>query len=276
MFGLERFPCSDYQLALLATHLSKFMVYSSVSNYMQGVIFAHKLVGLNPPSVSSPPLKLTLQGISRTRPGGARVRDPITVRHLAKMYKCLNVKIASNHMFWACCLLLFRTLQRVSHVIAFPHTLKGEDVRFAKTGTIICVHTSKSNQFKGVPHVIPVACVKNKSLCSVCWLRSWVKRSKPRLGDPLFSLHNHEPLSYSSFQSGLKKLVSLAGIKQKISSHSFRKGGATFLSSIRVPIEKIKERGNWTSDAIFKYVCEPLHVKVANELKVAACFDVCS
>lgn len=275
-FGLGKFPCSDYQLALYVAHLCKFMVSTSIANYVQGVIFAHKLKGILPPSVSSPAVKMTLQGVKRVKPGGDRIRDPITIRHLSKFYSVLNCDLKLHHMLWACYLLLFRSLLRVSHVTESPHTLLAEDVKLTEGGLLIYVQSSKSSQFKGSPHIIPVACVSDVKLCAVCWLRSWLRRRKPLPKEPVFSLCDGSPMSYNSFQKYLKQIVTKAGITKRISSHSFRKGGATFLSSIGVPIQKIKERGNWSSDAVFKYLCEPLHVKIAQELKVASVFDMCS
>lgn len=233
-FGLRRYPCSDYQLALYVAHLSKFMVYTSIANYIQGVIFAHKLSGRLPPSASSAPVKMTLQGVKRFNPGGDRARDPITLRHLSKMFRVLDCHLMGHHMFWACCLLLFRTLLRVSHVTASPHNLLAEDVKMTDKGMLICVHTSKSKQFKGTPHVIPVACISNSKLCAVCWLRSWLLRRKPLPHEPLFSFKNSKPISYCLFQSCLKKVVFQAGIKSKISSHSFRKGGGRPFSLLLV------------------------------------------
>lgn len=85
----------------------------------------------------------------------------------------------------------------------------------------------------------------------------WLSRCNLLPTAPLFSLDG-SPLSYNSFHKALRKVLLRASIIDKISSHSFRKGGATFLSIIGMPIEKIKERGGWSSNAVFKYISESL------------------
>lgn len=210
-FGLEKYPCLDFQLALYVTHLSKFMVFTSISNYIQGVLFFHKLKGWHPPSASSSQVKMTLQGVKRVKPGGVRPRDPITFKLLSRIYSVLDCELLGHHMFWACSLLLFRTLLRVSHVTESPHTLLAGDVKLSDKGMLICVQTSKSKQHKGTPHVIPVACISNRKLCAVCWLRSWLLRRKPLPHEPVFSFKNSKPLSYNLFQTCLNNVLTKAG-----------------------------------------------------------------
>lgn len=85
------------------------MTYTSVNNYLQGVILGHKFKGVLPPSVSSDAVKLALMGFKN---GDVLPipRDPVTLNHLKSMFACLEVKISSQLMFWAAILLLFRSL----------------------------------------------------------------------------------------------------------------------------------------------------------------------
>lgn len=63
-------------------------------------------------------------------------------------------------------------------------------------------------------------------------------------------------------------MINHAGINDKILSHSFRHGGATFLSTIGMPVDKIKERGGWASNAVYKYISESMDVKAQRDGKV--------
>lgn len=269
---LASIPCSDEQLFLYASYLTSHLSYSSICNYLHAVIFVHKINGFLPPSVSSASVKLTLLGIKRKPQVVHDPRAPITLGHLNKLRLHLNMSKVDHVMLWSCMLLLFRSLLRVSHVTKSPHNLLVGDVKFIDSGLILVIRSSKTTHVTSPPRYIPIACLENKALCAVFWLKHWLKISPSPPTAPLFRL-NHKPVKYNVFQSALSTLVSMSGIKQKISSHSFRRGGATFLSAIGLPIEKIKERGGWRSDAVMTYISEPVQVKMKREGVVASVID---
>lgn len=41
------------------------------------------------------------------------------------------------------------------------------------------------------------------------------------------------------------------------------------MSAIGLPVEKIKDRGGWLSDAVLTYIAEPVQVKMNRECGVA-------
>lgn len=268
---LKTLPCTDDQLSLFASCLSKYMTYGSVANYLQAVIWIHKLRGLVPPSVSANVVHMTLDGLKRTsRPPVAK--DPVTIRHLKSMYSSLNLSKPEHIMFWACILTLFRSLLRVSHVVDSPHVLLRRDVVFPPGGGMILSIRSSKTKSRGKVHIIPVSELSKPDLCAAYWVKRWV------------TIHHHAPseqlfvtpsgFSYSKFSLALTRLVKAAGIQANLSSHSFRRGGATFLSAIGCPLSTIKERGGWVSQAVFKYICEPTYVKMARDAKVSKIIDL--
>lgn len=269
---LASIPCSDDQLSLFASYLARFLSYSSICNYLQAVILVHKLYGHSPPAVGSAPVKLTLLGIKKKPIVVHEPRAPITLGHLKKLRCNLNLSRASHVMFWACILILFRSLLRVCHVTDSPHNLLVEDVKFVHSGIILVIRSSKTSLGSAPPRYIPIASLQDKSMCAVFWLKHWLTLRPSTPSSPLFRL-NHRPLSYNVFNSALSDLVKRAGIRQKISSHSFRRGGATFLSAIGLPLEKIKERGGWKSDAVLTYIAEPIQVKMKREGVVSNVID---
>lgn len=271
-FGLQPCPCSNDQLSLFASFMSQYMTYASVSNYLQSVLLVHKLLGINPPSVSSYIVKLTLSGIRRHSPPSVG-KDPITIRHLKLMFFKLDLSSRNNVMFWACLLLLFRSLLRISHVVTSKHMLRRGDVSFPSGGGMLVTTRSSKTVRPGSQHVIPIANLKDKRLCAVYWMKKWLSLYNPPPTAPLFALCNCQ-LSYSRFSKALSHVITSSGIRGNIASHSFCRGGATFLASIGMPVEFIKERGAWTSDSVYKYICEPLVVKVKRECKVANIIDV--
>lgn len=63
-----------------------------------------------------------------------------------------------------------------------------------------------------------------------------------------------------------------AHISARLTSHSFRRGGASFLLSSGIPLSQIKERGGWKSNCVITYVSDPLYVRVKRELEVSRKF----
>lgn len=264
-YRLSPLPCSSDCLSIYAAYLLPYMTYSSIVTYIQAVVFVHKVKGLTPPSSADVISKITLDGIKRVSSGHSRKRDPITLSHLKRLYSYLDVSSPSDLLFWSICLFLFRTLLRVSHVVSSPHTLYRKDVKFTSWGMWIYVRSSKTNQLRNDTVKIPVYNLPLKSFCAVFWLRRLYDCQDPKYKGPLFSLPAMPYLTYSWFQSKLKKSASDCMFKSSISSHSFRKGGATFLASCGVPLDQIKSRGMWKSMSVLRYLSEHLHVRVSRE-----------
>ena len=66
---------------------------------------------------------------------------------------------------------------------------------------------------------------------------------------------SRHPVSYSFLNSKLKKLSKELGLpSERISSHSLRHEGASFLVSLGVSLDFIKSRGNWKSSAVYEYL----------------------
>lgn len=233
---LASIPCSDNQLSLFASYLSKFLSYSSVCNYLHAVVLVHRLYWCQAPSLAADSVKLTLLGIKKKPSIVHETRAPITLGHLKRLKLIFNFSKSSHVMFWACLLVLFHSLLRVSHVTQSPHNLLVGDVKFIDSGMILVIRTSKTNQGSDPPRYIPIACLQDKSMRAVFWLKYWLKVTPAPSSAPLFRLNN-SPISYSVFQSALASMVSKAGIRQKISSHSFHRGGATFLLAIGLPLD---------------------------------------
>ena len=93
-----------------------------------------------------------------------------------------------------------------------------------------------------------------------------LKRYNRRNEDYLFSTSTIPFLTYSVFSKCLNSLVGLVG---DFSSHSLRKGGATFMSMLNCSVMEIKSRGLWKSDCVYKYILPTLSAKKATDMKVA-------
>ena len=165
----------------------------------------------------------------------------------------VNVKNDFSILIWTMIIFLFRTLLRVGHVVVSPHALRRRDIKFFKLGALISVNSSKTKQ-KSSSHKIPISRFENLGVCPVYWLERLLKRDPGVGSDMLFSTKNYTHVTYSTFNKSFKRLVSISKIRGNFSTHFLRRGGTAAMKAAGVPLSHIKERGQWVSDCVFKYI----------------------
>ena len=194
------------------------------------------------------------------------VKDPLDMEKLGKMYRQADTKSHMGLVVWAMVVFLFSTLLRVSHVVLSPHTLLRRDIKIFKWGILVYVRSSKTNK-TGIPTEIPIAYGREKLSCPVYWLDKLFSRYPRNKNDYLFSTPKVRSVSYSMFNTALKSLIVKAGIKGSFATHSLRRGGTTSLHHKGVPLPYIRERGQWASDCIYKYIKPSIVNKIKNDNK---------
>ena len=262
-FGLPTFPCTNNQAALYATHLCQYMVASSISNYIQAVIFFHNLKGLTPPDWRDFNLKATLTGIKNTQEATSNRKDPLLPKHLAKVAKIVDLDSQIQRLVWTAMCFLFRTLLRVSHVVSSPHTLLKGDVKVTDWGIWVKVNSSKTRKKYQKPQYIPVVDKVGSPICPVGLIKACASHPGGK-DSPLFSTPATPVLTYGVFHKTMDHLLRLAGLPGDFSSHSLRRGGTSFMSMIDCTVPQIKSRGNWASECVYEYIVPSL----AHELKM--------
>jgi len=93
--------------------------------------------------------------------------------------------------------------------------------------------------------------IPNQPLCPVGALKSMFLLSS----DSVFTFTTPlgtKPLLYGKFTKDLKGLLKQLGLCTGYSSHSFRRGGASFMLQVGIPGEMIKLMGDWRSDLLSK------------------------
>jgi integrase len=84
--------------------------------------------------------------------------------------------------------------------------------------------------------------------------RMFALRTDATQEEPLFADASAKPITKADFEKNFKKLLIEAGFKtDRLSPHSLRRGGATFLLECGVPPVCIKLQGDWASDAWMIY-----------------------
>lgn len=258
-FHLSPLCVSVSQLSLYVVFLSEFLCHASILAYLQCLKYMSFTVGFAVPDIHHPELKFILRGIECFNPHGSCPSRPMRWCYFRRMFDHICLSTPVYCQFWTACLLMFRALLRISHVICSDHSLFWSDVKFKKWGVLLCIRSAKC-RYSGV-HEIPLASLPEANrFCVVYWLKRLFLSKK---GDVVFPL-----LNYSNFRSMLKFSLLRAHVHVHLTSHSFRRGGASFLSSVGVPINQIKVRGGWKLDCVKKYISELRSVHVRRELLV--------
>ena len=132
---------------------------------------------------------------------------------------------------------------------------------------------SKVLQFRERTLLIPLVSIPSHALCPVQALREFFEMCPAPASSPAFVIPTAiglRSLSYSSFTKHLKDLLRLAGFSpNNYSGHSFRRGGATYASSLGISHELIQLQGDWASTAYLEYLARPLRQRYTLAEQVA-------
>ena len=236
---------------------------STISTYVSGISFHHKVRGLHDPANSFIVRKL-LEGCKRAC-GHDDIRAPITDSILQKLYSTLSNICFSSYecsLFRAAYLLAYFGLMRVSE-LAYTSALQPDrpllysDLQITRgsKALLISIRTSKTNQ-RGPPTTIRVPSSASDTLCAVKAMQDYLgKRPIGQEHKYLFCHANGAPLTRSQFSGVLAKAIQSIGLPVHIyTSHSFRIGRASVLAANGVPHEDIKKLGRWKSATYLRYI----------------------
>lgn len=170
---------------------------------------------------------------------------PVTPRILQKL---LDVKVSQNgtiQLIWSLALLLLiRLLLRIGELLK----LQLKDIKILENRVEIRVWRRKTKRKK---EWYPI--LKNGKL-AIARKLILLKRFSG-LQDEDFIFDNRiAKLTPAGFNEFVKEQCKLLGIKERITSHSFRIGGASIMVSSGVSVNLIKTLGGWSSDAVDSYL----------------------
>ena len=254
-------PTTIETVCLYVTHLTRTVCYNTIVQYVSAVWSLHKYLGYAFPDPDNFLLQSTIKGAKRLLGVSTNPALPLTPGNMLSIYRNLDMTIKSDVKFWCALSLSFRCLLRVSHLTNSPHQLLVKDVVFHNQGMDIYMRSSKTIQYKERVNKIPV--IKSSSvLCPVNILRQYISSSKRGDGDPLFGY------SYNRYNSRLKTACTDIGLKGHFSTHSVRRGSATYLSSF-LPIHEVKTYGDWKSWAVLLYLADSYESRLDKDKLVA-------
>ena len=265
-FGFEFLPASLNTVCLYAQFLGRsFKSVTSIKNYINGVKLLHLLNGEEFPYLQNLSFKLTLKGLSRLNPHLPRRALPITPLILLQMYEFLDMEDSLDITFWSLFLLSFFMMSRKSNLVPTSVDSFNEKKQLCRKDIFILQHTlmvevkwSKTIQFGERKLRIPISCISDSVLCPVSAFKHMTEIVPAPKDAPAFCKRVKEkifPITYGEFQTKLRHLIQLTGRNSSVySTHSFRRGGATFAFDSNVSTELIQLHGDWRSDAYKKYL----------------------
>lgn len=276
-FALEPLPASVMSICLYAQFLSRsFKAVSSIHNYISGVRTLHLLVDVPYIAEKSVELRMTLQGLKRTKPHCVRQAAPLTPKLLSLIYVNLSVFEPIQGTMWALLLIAFFTLSRKSNLVVTGSKkfdankqLCRSDVLVGAHGLLVQFRWSKTNQFGNKKLLVPVKEIPGSCLCPVKAYKNMVKLLPGSPSCPAFMLPGQKPVSYTLLQKFIKTNVAKLGLDPRcFSSHSLRRAGATWAFKSQVPGELIQTHGDWASQAYLRYIeiSLPQRVQVAEQM----------
>ena len=275
IFGdrLMPYPCDADQVCLYMSFLARRLCFNSIKQYLSALNNHLKDVGASPIPYGDHGIKKCMAGIRRVLGDSTKQAPPLLPAQLLRLFTYMY--LTGGHIaLRAAMLLSFRALLRKCHVTNSESTLLRSDFTFSRWGMIVRVRRSKTIQFRERVHTIPVACVANPALCAVYWVQRHFRDAPGGEGDHAFLIRSRGRLvsmPYTFYLSSIKYLSDRARLHPgNFSTHSLRRGGATFLRLCGATILEIKERGDWRSDAVFEYLKASLPERLALDLRVSA------
>lgn len=267
-------PASDQTVSLYITYLTDHVCFSTIANYVSSVWSLHNFLGEEPIAKGSFLVTCTLKGAKRLLGDITLSADPLFPSNLLDIYRALDYKDLSDLVFWTATCLAFRCLLRKSHYTVSPHTLRVDDIVFTDYGMSVSLRSSKTIQFSERVVHIPVISSPISVLCPVFWLKTYLRLTGIKSGT-LFMLPGKrlKKYTYSMYSKKLSFYVKKIGLSGQFSSHSLRRGSATFLSRFGLPLHNIKAYGGWKSLSVLLYLSNDHESRILKDVHVAKAFS---
>ena len=272
-YDITPLPCTVDTVCWYIAYMCRKFKYSSITSYVCGLVQLQKLHGLPPVSTSDFMVARTLRGARRKLGDTPSQSFPLAPSHLMLMYKCLDISKSSHLCWWAATITAFRGLLRKAHITVSDQAICVGDLDFRSWGLLLTLPKTKTIQYGERILEIPFTQVPGSIFCVSQFVHQLVIRMKLSETDNVFQYYQggvKKPMSYHWYTTKLKELSTRIGLAGKVTSHSLRRGGATYLNSLGVTLVDIKQRGDWRSLAVLLYLSDSLETKVSKDKVVSA------
>lgn len=239
----------------------------------------HILTETDCPFFGNIELKMSLRGISRLNPHCPKQAAPVTPQMLFSIHNVLDHDNPIHATMWCLFLIAFYTLARKSNLVVTGNKLKvgkqlrRSDIEIGTSGLLVKFEWTKTIQFGQKILKAPLVAIPNSPLCpwsAYCHMLELVPAKSSDLAFMIPVGRKLKPVSYQFLQSFLKLVVSEIGLdSSQYSSHSFRRGGATWAFKSQVPTSLIQVQGDWSSQCYMRY----LDITLDQRLLVSKCMS---
>lgn len=230
-------------------------------------------------------LETILQCLKRRLSGAANQVLPITPMILRGMFAKLNLQKLSDLAVWCCFLVTFYCLLRKANSVPegpeydVNHILARRHIHFDHKSKMVLVFVgwSKTNQFGSRDLVVPIPSNTDPALDLYRHMNSLFSRISVSGNRPAFSYSREKFVSYTTFTTRLKSLLSASGIDPRhYSGHSFRRGGASYLHSLGATPLEIQACGDWQTLVFTRYLHLSLEERWSSQQLMAEAISLSS
>lgn len=259
-------PASSATLCRYAAMLARTHSYTSIKQYLNIIRLLHRQWDLPNPLENNFALTCVLSGIRRALGDSVNRKAPITPHMLLGILGTLDLTLPLHCNVWAAALVMFYAMLRRSNVLpnnkssfnAAKH-LRRQDVTLQSDCVVIKIRWTKTIQFQQRNLTIPLPRLFNNPLCPLqATFKAFSETLAAEPSGPAFvttSSKNSPPLTIDTFLSIIRTSLQSLGLDSKnFSGHSFRRGGATWAYQCGLPVDTIRQIGDWKSNAYTKYI----------------------
>jgi hypothetical protein len=261
-FMLPVLPASVDTLVCYLEFMSLTSSFGHLKHLLSSVKFLHEAYDLSFPK-NSFALDCTMQGLKRRLACVPFQVLPITPRILRCLFSHLDMRKLDDLALWCSFLISFYGLLRKKNVVPEGNNHSPTKIlsrrNFAIDLNANCIYMyigfSKTNQFGNRDLVLPIPGNSDPVLDPVRHLHHLFTRVNTPQSAPAFSYAGGRFISYKSFTSRLKSLLSKSGFPaDQYSGHSFRRGGASFLHLCGGTALMVQAAGDWSSSCFTRYL----------------------
>ena len=246
--------------------MSITVTYSHLKHLISSVKFYHLTKGLVFPEHDFEIVN-TLHGLKSRKAHTPHQALPITPTILRNMFTKLDMDKVKDRALWCSYLVTFYCLFRKSNSVPksannidLKRTLLRKHIQVDEVNNMVYIHVTfaKTIQFGNRDLVIPIPGNSDSALDPVRHLLALFSAAPCPPESPAFSFKLGHFITYSTFTTSLKKLLSAAGYNPSLYS------GHSFLFQLGASVLQIQASGDWSSQCFVRY----LHVSEEERLHV--------
>ena len=273
MLLLPVVPTTVNNMCRFAVYLSDTLCYVSIDNYVSGVISLNKYFAYDVSHIRLDfVFSTTMKGLRRLLGDPEPRRITLTLENLLNMSLSVDWLNMNEVSMWTCVVLSFRSLLRKCNLVPDNlklegHFLRRKSLRFMPWGVLLHISSSKTVQYGQRTHLVPITYAPGSPMCATSLLKKHFDAFPAATPDsPVFMLKQgakQVPLTYPVLMKYLKRLLKAVNMDLPGSGvHSLRRAGAAFLHQCGVPLEDIRQAGDWVSLTALIYLAKPLSSRI--------------